>query len=207
MIGVVILMFSYVKSCSKHKQDNARIATLLDYKHEVKEYTTKDGKKVSYNTNITVTPEDLKLVGDTLLNYIKSLELKIKNVYSSTIITERVRIDSVPYPVYLTDCAFDTTIQILDSNYMIDLTLRNTGILFNSIEIPNRRGVTIAKHREKWWKKKETIVTVTNSNPYIQTDGISSYTFKQKKKIWERPIIPLAAGGALGIWLGIKLAK
>ena len=60
--------------------------------------------------------------------------------------------------------------------------MTNRGLTFNMLEFPNRTGITLTEKREKWFKAKESIVTVTNSNPHMQVDGISTYTFLQEKK-------------------------
>ena len=180
--ALVVLLLFYVDGCRDNNASQKRIAELSAYEHVAKQYQAKDGTVVNYNRSIQVTPEDLMLVQDTLLDYIANLELKIKNVHSSTIITERLRIDSVEVPVYLTDCDFDTTVLVSDPHYAMDITMKNTGLTFNKLEFPNRVGVTLTEKREKWWKAKQSIVAVTNSNPHMQVDGISTYTFPKQKK-------------------------
>jgi hypothetical protein len=197
MAGLVILMLVIAKQCGLRNGDSQRISDLLEYEHIAKTYKAKDGSLVSYNTNLTVTPEDLALLGDTLLDYIANLELKIKNVHSTTVVTERLRIDTLKIPADLTSCEFDTTLQVIDSNYNMDLTITNRGLTFNTLEFPNRLGVTLASRRTKWWKAKESIVAITNSNPYMKTDGITSYTFQQNKwyqKWWVHAIEGVIAG-------------
>jgi len=195
----------YIKSCTQHNADQERITALLEYKHIVKQYKTKDGKVVNYNNSITVTPEDLKIVQDTLLSYIENLKLKIKDVHSSTIITERLRIDTLEIPVYLTDCKFDTTVQVNDPNYNMNINLTNKGLTFNTLEFPNRLGITHVDKREKWWKGKESIVTITNSNPYMIVDGITSYTIKKNEKWYQKWWVHTIGGGIIGGWVTLRL--
>lgn len=207
--GIVVLLFFYMDSCSTHNADADRISELLDYKHTAQKFIGKDGTVVSYNKNLDVAVKDLIATQDTLLDYIANLELKIKNVQSSTIITERLRLDTLEVPVYLTDCEFDTTILLDDPHYNMDITMRNTGLTFNTIEFPNRQGITIAERRVdgKWWKPKESILAVTNSNPYMQTDGITSYTFKQEGGVFSKWWVQLTGGvilGSVGTYLIMK---
>jgi len=202
LLGIILyLMLMYIKGCNAHNVDKTRIASLLEYKHIAKKYITKDSTVVNYNSSIAVTPEDLKIIQDTLLDYIENLEIKIKNVESTTIITERLKIDTLEVPVYLTNCEFDTTVQITDPYYDMDITLTNQGLTFNTIEFSNTVGITLAEKREKWFKKKESIVTVTHSNPYMQVDGISTYTFSQQKKWynkwWVHTLSGVIVGGAI----------
>jgi hypothetical protein len=197
MVAIVIFMLLFAKGCMQNKADTKRISELLEYKHTVEQYKTKNGILVNYNKSLEVTERDLNFVKDTLLNYIKEIELKKPKVI--TIIDTRLELDSIPYPIYLTDCDFDTTINIDSTHYNINMTLRNTGVIFNNLSFPNRIGVTVGEHREKWWKKKETIVAVTNSNPLITVEGITSYTFKPKKKFFDRTWVKITGGAILGV--------
>ena len=179
---VVIILLFYFRGCNQNRASEKRISELLAYKHIAKQYQAKDGTVVNYNNSVAVTPEELKIVQDTLLSYIENLKLKIQNVHSSTIITERLRIDTLEVPVFLSECDFDTTLKVTDPHYNMDITITNNGLTFNTLEFPNRLGVTLAEKREKWFKGKESIVTVTNSNPHMQVDGVSTYTFPKQKK-------------------------
>jgi hypothetical protein len=204
---IILICFLYFKSCVQNNADKSRIEKLLEYKHTVKNYTTKKGTVVNYNNSLAVSPEDLKIVQDTLLTYIENLELKLKNVKSTTIITERIQIDSVEVPVYLTDCNFDTTINVTKPFYDFNITMTNTGLTFNSLKFPNRLGVTLTDKKEKWYKPKNSIVAVTNSNPYMKVDGISTYTFKKQKKWYNRQLTSLTAGILLGAFTSYQITK
>jgi hypothetical protein len=201
MAALAVFIIFHIDGCNKDNAKDQRIADLLSYEHTVKEFLAEDGTTVNYNTNLEVAVEDLIATQDTLLDYIANLQLKIKDVHSSTIITERLRVDSIPIPVFLTDCEFDTTVVIDSTHYNMDITMTNRGLMFNTLEFPNRQGVTISERRKdgKWWKRKETILAVTNSNPYIQTDGITSYTFQQKGGFFSKRWVQLTGGAIIGI--------
>lgn len=193
-----IAILLWLDGCKKNRQDKNRINDLLGYEHIAKTYKAKDGSTVNYNTALDVDVDDFIATNDSILDYIANLELKIKNVYNSTIITERLRIDTLRIPVFLTDSKFDTTLQVIDSNYNMNIRLTNEGLTFNTIEFPNRLGVTLTDRREKWWKKKESIVAITNSNPHMITDGITSYTFKKDKKWFNTWWAHIAEGAIIG---------
>ena len=199
MIIIILLCLFYIRSCNTQKSSLKTIAALNAYKHEVKKYKSKNGTTVNYNNTIAVTPEDLKISQDTLLSYIEDLKLKAKNVKSSVIVTERVILDTVRIPVYLTDCKFDTTVSVQEDYYNMDISITNTGLSLNSLELPNRLGVTLTEKRDKWYKPKESIVAITNSNPYIKIDGISSYNFPHKKKWYEQWWVPTLGGAIVGV--------
>ena len=205
IIGLILFIFLYAKSCVKTKEDRKRIENLINYEHIAKTYKTKNGKLVNYNKNLEVTIDDLKFVGDTLVDYIKDLE--VKNPKVITIIDEIIKLDTLRIPIYLTKCEFDTTLTIDSTYYNIDMTLKNTGVTFNTISFPNRVGVTVGDKKEKWWKRKETIVTITNSNPLVTVEGISSYTFKQKPKWYERGWIKITAGAIFGGVITYSIVK
>ena len=198
MIIIIIICFLYIKSCTDYKESIATIAELKAYKHTVKKYKSKNGTTVNYNNTIAVTPEDLKIAQDTLLLYIEDLKLKAKNVKSSVIVTERLVVDTIKIPMYISDCEFDTTVHVEDTHYHMDIAVANTGLNINRLEFPNRLGVTLTEKRNGLFKKKESIVAITNSNPYMQVDGISSYTFPHKKKWFEKWWVHTLGGVAIG---------
>ena len=80
----------------------------------------------------------------------------------------------------------------------MDIAVANTGLNINRLEFPNRLGVTLTEKRNGLFKKKESIVAITNSNPYMQVDGISSYTFPHKKKWFEKWWVHTLGGVAIG---------
>lgn len=207
MIGLIVVMLLWAKSCGDSRKDKQRLSDLIEYEHIAKQYVSKDGTLINYNNSLAVTPEDLKIVQDSLLGYIKNLKLKIDDVHSTTIITERLRLDTLRVPVYLSDCVFDTTLQLNNPNYNMDITMTNRGLTFNSLEFPNTSGITLTDKREKWWKAKESIVTVTNSNPLMQTDGITSYTFKQNQKWWQKRWVHAIGGAVVGSIATYKILK
>lgn len=207
MAALVVAMLLLAKACGDNRADKQRLEDLVSYEHIAKKYVAKDGTLINFNNSLTVTPEDLKIVQDSLLGYIENLKLKIKDVHSTTIITERLILDTLEVPVYLSNCKFDTTIQLENPNYNMDITMTNEGLTFNKLEFPNRSGFTMTDKREKWWKAKESIVTVTNSNPLMQTEGITSYTFKQNQKWWQKRWVHAIGGVAIGSIATYKILK
>jgi len=207
MAIIVVLLFLLAKGCANANEDKIRISELLDYKHEVKNYMAKDGIVVDYNNSVITTLETLVLTNDSLVDYIDNLKLKMKNVEHINIVTERIKIDTLYIPVPLTECGFDTTIQIIDSNYNMNIRMTNEGLTFNTLEFPNRLGVTLASKRDKWYSSKKSIVTVTNSNPYMKIDGISSYELQQDIKWWQKRWVHVTGGVILGSVATYKILK
>lgn len=196
--AVVIILLFYIDGCRQNNASQDNITNLLEYEHIVKTYKAKDGSNIDYNNTLEVKISSLKATNDSILDYLDNLNIKIRNVYNSTIITETLRIDTLEIPVYLTDCEFDTTIQVIDSNYFMDINLTNHGLTFNTLQFPNRVGITVAEKREKWWKRKESIVAVTNSNPYMNIEGITSYIIQQDQKWYQKWWVHLLGGVAIG---------
>ena len=92
-----------------------------------------------------------------------------------------------------------------DPNYNMNINLTNKGLTFNTLEFPNRLGITHVDKREKWWKGKESIVTITNSNPYMIVDGITSYTIKKNEKWYQKWWVHTIGGGIIGGWVTLRL--
>ena len=66
--------------------------------------------------------------------------------------------------------------------------------------------LTIGYKKDKWWKRKERVATVTNTNPYIDVQGISSFTIKEDHKWYQKSWIKIGIGVIAGATVVI-LAK
>ena len=194
----VFFFFFFNSKVSELKTEKKELKEIINYVHESKQYISKSGKEVSYNKSLEVSLNSLLATQDSLIDYIKELDLKIKNVKSTTVITERLKTDTVEVPILFTECSFDTTLHIDSSHYNMDFTIRNDLFRVNSLEFPNRQNITISDRKEKWYKRPENIVTITNTNPYIKTEGITSYTIKQPLVWYEKPWLNLLVGTILG---------
>lgn len=78
--------------------------------------------------------------------------------------------------VLLTDsCAIDTTI----GDKWLMLSLKTEGKkLYTNVQVKNELVITDRKVKDKWWKKKYSVIDIANKNPYAKGDSISNYSVK-----------------------------
>lgn len=178
--GVVALVLS-IRSCSIERAYNSEVQRNLDYKDTVMTYKAKDGVYVDYNKALeTKLNAFMEAYGDSIKDYLDNIRIPKPDVY--TVYSERFYVDSIPQIMLgLSDCDFDTSFYLDNPWYKINGRVSNEALSLSSIDIPNTSTIVVGDRKEKWWKRSEYIVSVTNSNPYIQSTGIRSYTFKEKQ--------------------------
>lgn len=181
VLGVLLALILLIRSCSLENAYHSEVERNLAYKDTVMQYQAKDGVIINYNNALnTKFDAFLEAYGDSIENYLKNIKIPKPDVY--TVYSDRVYIDSIPQVgLGITDCNFDTTFRIIDPWYEIDGRVSNEALSLKSIMIPNTSTFVIGDKKDKWWKRSEYIVSVTNTNPHIQATGIQSYTFKDDK--------------------------
>lgn len=149
-----------------------------NYKDSVKQYKNSLNELIEYNNSLEIDVRDLKFTRDSLYNYINTLELsKISTVTEVRTIT---KIDSIPYIVFVDTNNIDTTFNIYDDNYTISGKVDNKGLYLSNIIIPNEVILVEGERRKGWFRRKESILTVKNTNPLVYNTGIRNYVVKDK---------------------------
>lgn len=169
------LLYSQKKELARHKHNfNALNQELTHYK-------TLNGQKATQISSLVLTNQELKTYNQELVNQVKDLGIKLKNVQSLSVkalesnynINTTLK-DSVIF-VYdtVSQTIIDTT-KIKYTSYFDDwITFKQTQIdTAVNTEIKTRDSITIVQHWEPYkflcfrWGKKKSKETVTNSNPY-----------------------------------------
>lgn len=183
--------------CVDRAKLNASISKVNEYEHTVNFYAAKDGTLVANNAVLNTDIKVLKILNDSLISYLDNIKIKDPEVV--TIFDTRYRIDSffidVPIPC---DNTFLVPFSEADSTFSIQGFVNNDGINISSLQFPNRTGVTIGTKRNGLFRRNQTVVAITNSNPHIIVEGISSYTFTEEKKWWEKGSLKFIVGSIAG---------
>jgi hypothetical protein len=85
--------------------------------------------------------------------------------------------------------------------YAISGKVEKKGVMIDSISFPNETKVTIGYTRKNIFSKKESVVHIKNTNPYVQMQGMDNIIIKEKKPFYEKPIFLLGVGIIGGIFL------
>jgi hypothetical protein len=144
-------------------------------------------EKMSYE----VTNKQLKGVSDSLKNVIKGykptvvIKYKTKIVYKDTI---QIKYDTIlPEP-------FDIPFRYDTKWLAMSGRSKNTGLDINKIIIPNEQSVVVGKKRDGFLNPSYSSIKIVNTNPYINSSSIDSYTIKRNKTIFEKWYFWLGAG-------------
>jgi hypothetical protein len=205
ILGAIIALFFLIDGCKSRKDFKVAVTQRMEYQHKAEEYKTKNGTLVAKNERLKTTMEVLKSTNDSLVGYIK--EIGVKNPKTITIIETETKLKGVKIPIRIYDCDVDTAFTKEDKHYMIYGKLNSSGLYFDSLSFPNKLGLVLGYQRPKWFKRKEPVVTVTNSNPYVRVQGITSIDIIDKKKFYERTWFKLTAGAVIGATAVIMLKK
>lgn len=180
LMGVLAIFFK-IQGCNSDRKYENEVEKNLRYKDTVMTYQAQDGTLVNFNEALeTRLDAFFEVQGDSVKNYLRNIKIPKPDVV--TVYSERFYVDSIPQvSLGLTNCDFDTTFTLDNPWYNINGRVTDEALKINSITIPNKATIVVGDSKQKWWKRKEYIVTIDNTNPYIQTQGIQSYTFKEKQ--------------------------
>lgn len=198
IVGVLLLFL--VDGCDAKRKLERQSLEILNYEDSVSFYKSKTGDLIAYNTALKVSSAE-QIKG--LEKELKELKLKEPEVvirYKS-----KTMIDSIAIPIEIPCEDFTKEIDVDSAHYKIAINLTNESLLFKSILIPNEQSIFVAKKKERWWKASEYSVVVKNSNPYMQSLGLQSYTIKPNDKFYEKKWFWTALGAAGGFYVGYKL--
>lgn len=184
LIGVFVilcaLLFFSNKRANKWKGSSNNYEILA--KDSIRHYKTKLGQSVSTIRSLEVSERDLKkgkYISDSLL---KDLTRKLKNVKSAVIIDSRVVIDSIPVPFEVpVETPFYRSFKVSEEFYSLSGNVSNTGLTISQITIPNTSRIVIGNRKSGFFKTSFE-VSVTNSNPMVETTGLQSQVVTERVK-------------------------
>jgi len=93
-----------------------------------------------------------------------------------------------------------------DKWYAMSGTIQKKGIAIDTFKLSNESDVTIGYKRSGFLGlKKEPIVEVKNTNPYLSVSKLNNVVIKKDKSIFENKLFWTGIGTLIGILLGTKL--
>ena len=78
--------------------------------------------------------------------------------------------------------------------YKISGEVIRQGIKFDSISFPNETIVTIGDRKKNLFSKKESVVQIKNTNPFVKMQSMNNIVIKPKKPFYEHPIFLIGVG-------------
>lgn len=212
-IAIVFLLLLW-KACQLQREKDNLLNQVSELRLGEKQFKTKrleDSSTIASQTQTILTQDEAIKLG------ILKLEGDIKKVQSQVRQGQTINIDSVPIP-FVPEHFADTTgwmarIKQGDSSrasldsllansiviprrftlkndwYSFDGKVQKDGLLLDSLQIKNESSVTVG------WKKagflgikKEPIVEIKNTNPYLTVTKMSNVVIKKKKGLFQNPL-------------------
>lgn len=184
LIMSIVILLLLLDRCNKSRIHDRDVEALRNYKDTVMQYKGQNGVLVDYNKSLELSRKTfLENTSDSIRRLLENIEIPKPEVI--TIIKERFYVDSIPsVSLNLRDCKFDTTFSIKEQYYEVTGQVTDKFLSLKEIMIPNTITMVIGDRKEKWWKKREHIATITHSNPYINSSGIQSFVLQEKQSRW-----------------------
>jgi len=203
--AVFLILFLHQCSRTSNIKNNSENATEF-LNDTISYYKNKLGQEVAEKTALKGDKKQLQILLSNQIDstgQLKKLIKEFKNTQAAGNITTITKIDTIRI-LYDSIIDFEFTRKWLknDKFYSLAGVSNQFGISIDSIVIPNTLSFAIGEKKTGFFKT-ETKVNAINSNPYVKTTGIDTYTYSERKK---RLGLGISAGyGIGGIYAGIGL--
>lgn len=207
IIVLLIIMF-FMQKCNTNKE-TIYIGEIAKYKDTVMTYKDAFGGYVSYNTTLELkNREQLAIIAEKNKQLFE-LQKSFKTVESATSIKTELQL--VHDTIYFTDtipCDFQQ-FYLTDSNkfWSVKAYIAPSFFMIDTLKTFNEMSMVIGTKKASLFKRAEHRIEVKNSNPYVITTNISSYTIKETPKWWQTKAFIFGAGLVSGLTVNYWLRK
>lgn len=207
IIALLIIMF-FMQKCNTNKE-TIYIGEITKYKDIVMTYKDAFGDYVSYNTTLELkNRKQLTIIAEKDKKLFK-LQKSFKTVESATsikIVTQLVH-DTIHFPDTI-PCDFQQ-FYLTDSNkyWSVKAYIAPSFFMIDTLKTFNEMSMVIGTKKAGFFRRVEHRIEVKNSNPYVITTNISSFTIKEVPKWYQRKAFTFCVGLASGITINYWLRK
>lgn len=191
---VLGLVFALMQQCGENKSLKNEVSSAHEvFRDSIRYYKNKTGEMVASKRALEGSEASLQLLIEELKDSTQQLRGLVKHfkkvaaalqTKTSTVITDI----EVPYEIPGQD--FSIPFEKINPFYRIAGRSTSAGLFLDNITIPNTQTIVIGDRKEGFFKR-EFRMDVVNSNPYITTEEMNSFVYKEKQK---RLGIGLSAG-------------
>lgn len=223
-LGFIILMLLW-KGCQMQRDNDNLLKQVSAYQVGEKQFKSKmqeDSSTIALQTQTILTQEQAVRVG------ILRLEGQIRKVQSQVRQSQEISISDIAIP-FIPQKYADTTewiakykkgdtsravcdslkansvivpnnFGVTDKWYSINGKVQKNGVLIDSLQVNNESSVTIGwKNSGFLGLKKEAVVEIKNTNPYLQVTKMNNVVIKKNKNIFQKPFFWLGLGALGGL--------
>ena len=199
-----------ITTCTLLKERNSLMSNLSNYQMREKAFKLeirKDSSTIATQTQTLLSQKEAERLK------ILVLEDKMKKVQSQVTTKTNTGVNDIVVGwagVIGDDSSYieHDTLVIADTNclkipkrfevnerfYQISGEVIRTGIKFDSISFPNETIVTVGDRKKNLFSKKESVVQIKNTNPFVKMQSMNNIVIKPKKPFYEHPIFLIGVG-------------
>jgi hypothetical protein len=223
IVLIIVVILLLLKGCQIQKDRDNLLSQVSDYKLGEKAFKTKLQKDSS---TIATQSQTILTIDEALRLGVLKLDGEIKKAQSQVRQSQKIVIDSVLVP-YQADV--DTSIWVLKGSdncptkydsllansvivpkefkddskwFKVGGKVQKNGVLIDSVKIENESSVTIGyKNKGFLGLKKEPIVEIKNTNPYLQVTKMDNVVIKKNKRLIDSRWLWMGLGVLGGIFI------
>jgi hypothetical protein len=195
LTGIFVLIL-LMQRCQHQKEVDGLVTNISEYKDTALFYKAENGELVAYNKSLVLQnetqakallskDEDFRILLEGLkeLDAAGSVTTIIKVKHDTIELHDTIPCDFDPIPMNKNTDGYDFYGHITPSDLIID-----------SLHVPNTMKFVVGEQKTGWFKKEKRI-EVINTNPLVETTGITAYTIEEDRKGLKYTLI--AIGGAI----------
>lgn len=186
VLAVILLGLFCIKGCNANRKLIQEAEAMLNYKDTVMFYKSKNGDLVTYNSTLSISLSNLSRLNEELAKEIADLKLRKPQTVTKTVTKVEIKEVLIPYEVKLPCDSFNVAFAFRDPWISINGRSQHTGISLDSIKLVNDMTIAVGEKKNGLFKRNETVVAVTSSNPYFHTTSLRHYQFKPKEPFYDK---------------------
>lgn len=185
-LAAAVLAILLFKQCDKTRAVKDQYSNSRDFLQDtITYYTNSLGQQVAEKKALQGDAHALSVLLSKQIDSTGQLKRLVKNyrkVIAAGNITQETRIDTVAITYRDTiPFVFDRDWSKIDNYYTISGSSSQRGITIDQLTIPNTLSFAIGNKKTGLFKS-EYRIEVVNSNPYVKTTGLDSYTLEVPSK-------------------------
>jgi hypothetical protein len=183
LFALIVIQYS---TCNTYEQKYDEQSNLIvSMQDSIKYYKNKQGESVAQIANLQGSKENLlRVIGDQDQKLTRLIK---KNARAGAVFAQTTKIDTVM--ILKTDTVngvIERNSSISDKWMTIEVKEKDDS-LRTKVEMRDELSVSFRSVGQGLFRKKKSVVEVTNANPYVKIDGLRSFEIPQKKsnlKFW-----------------------
>ncbi|MDA8956143.1 hypothetical protein N9H19_00800 [Flavobacteriales bacterium] len=177
LVLTIICVKGYLDSRNSKEYYSNNLEILTD---SIYYYENRLGQEVASVGVYKGEVEDLKKLVKIKSKQLEAALKTFKKPISAISINSELSLDTLFVPINI-DAEFNISFNEINKHYNISGESSNKGLSIYSLIIPNEQSIVIGKKRVGFFQYEHK-AEVINSNPFIQTVGVSSFDFTPPKK-------------------------